>query len=460
MTPRKPSRRERKAAKELLRMGIKVWRYRSDELPAEEESNLLLATKELQGALQDRSSTGRVLQEKATLLENALRKSGGAYYHKKNWVENVEMLLVAAIVILGIRSFFVQPFIIPTNSMYPSFYGMQPYIYEDEAPPNPFVRLMEKVFLGASHYRLDAESSGYLYLVLQNGGSHRYATANFPDGRFFILPSSVREYVFEIGGKEHLLHVPAEFDLDELLAEKFAGISDLRDLPLIIAQDHRIANGRMKLSENKLRKGDTALAFDVLIGDALFVDRMSYNFVRPKSGDPIVFRTAKIDQFNQELGTPAKARIGEDKYYIKRLVGEPGDTLEMKVPENIFSNGMDLRKGVPGILHRNGSPIVSSEASVKNNRQVSLFAQDPASEKLEGFPGYRADGLLSNQTLLRIPLNSDLNNPTKQNGYFAMGDNSTDSLDGRAWGFVPESQIIGKALFIYYPFTRRWGLSH
>ena len=84
------------------------------------------------------------------------------------------MLLVAAIVILGIRSFFVQPFIIPTNSMYPSFYGMTPHLYEDHNPPNFLQRCADKVLLGASHYKLEAESSGTLYLVLQNGSSHQY----------------------------------------------------------------------------------------------------------------------------------------------------------------------------------------------------------------------------------------------------------------------------------------------
>ena len=44
----------------------------------------------------------------------------------------------------------------------------------------------------------------------------------------------VREYIFEIGGKHHSV-VPAEFDMDELLAQKFAGIDDLRDLPMVIA---------------------------------------------------------------------------------------------------------------------------------------------------------------------------------------------------------------------------------
>ena len=49
-----------------------------------------------------------------------MRRTGGAIYPKTALIENVEFFLVAAIVILGIRTYFVQPFKIPTNSMWPT----------------------------------------------------------------------------------------------------------------------------------------------------------------------------------------------------------------------------------------------------------------------------------------------------------------------------------------------------
>ena len=430
--------------------------YRKDLLAPDKATDLETAVTELKIALKSKPLLIDDLEKKAENLDLQLKESGGLYYHKKGWVENVEMLMVAAIVVIGIRSFFLQPFIIPTNSMYPSFYGMQPNVYEGaEDAPNFVERCVDKVLLGASHYKLDAESSGDLYLVLQNGGSFRFANATFPNGRFFIFPSTVKEYVFEIGGKEQTLQVPAEFDFDTLIANKFAGIENLRDLPLIVPQDHGFSGNRLKLSERSFKSGEVVIAFDILLGDALFVDRMTYNFVTPKVGDPAVFRTGTIDEFNREVGTPVRSLIGEDKYYIKRLVGEPGDQLQMIVPDDIFTNGTDLRKGNPGVLYRNGKVLEGKVAFDENRKFVEQLALDANSKNSLNYPGYRAEGLLSNRETITVPEKKT----NGSNAYFAMGDNSTDSLDGRAWGFVPDHEIIGRAFVVYYPFTKRWGFS-
>ena len=44
--------------------------------------------------------------------------------------------------------------------------------------------------------------------------------------------------------------------------------------------------------------------------------------------------------------------------------------------------------------------------------------------------------------------------------YFALGDNSANSSDSRAWGPVPERNVVGRGLFVYYPFTWHWGPIH
>jgi signal peptidase I len=169
---------------------------------------------------------------------------------------------------------------------------------------------------------------------------------------------------------------------------------------------------RMPLGRT-VKAGDSLLRFDLLTGDQLFVDRMSYHFVRPSPGQGFVFRTGNI------------AGIGQDQYYIKRLIGTPGDTLEIREP---------------GIF-RNGKPITGSEAFDANARRTGLYRG-----YFNGNPSVGANYLKAGEKLTVPP-----------DGFFAMGDNSGNSQDGRYWGFVPLRDAIGRPLVIYYPFTKRWG---
>jgi signal peptidase I len=78
-------------------------------------------------------------------------------YPNAAWRENIEVLLVALAVAMGIRTFFLQPFKIPTGSMQPTLYGVTPsenstpWDREDlrnQPPPNRFARLVDYWFNG------------------------------------------------------------------------------------------------------------------------------------------------------------------------------------------------------------------------------------------------------------------------------------------------------------------------
>src|SRR5437763_12983408 len=72
-------------------------------------------------------------------------------------------------------------------------------------------------------------------------------------------------------------------------------------------------------------------------GDQVFVDKFSYNFVKPHRGDVFVFRTNHIPMI------PADPETGEHSYYIKRLAGLPGDTLRID-PPLLYVNGEPPRR--------------------------------------------------------------------------------------------------------------------
>ena len=130
----------------------------------------------------------------------------------------------------------------------------------------------------------------------------------------------------------------------------------------------------------------------LLKGDLILADKAIYKKSEPRRGDVIVFIYPQDPK----------------KMFVKRLVGLPGETIEIK----------------------NGSIIINSE-SVKENVIKSKYYYNKGDYAKEG-----------QQT--KIP----------DDGYFVLGDNSASSLDSRYWGFVPKKNLIGKAYKIYYPFGR------
>jgi signal peptidase I len=416
-------RKTRNLASEWLELADKVFHYRRDLLSDAERGELLDAASMVRQLLRDKADTAK-LKLGIDHLERVLRRVGGPHYPKSGLVENVEFLLVAAIVILGLRAFYVQPFKIPTNSMWPSYYGMTGEVFSKKSEePSGLERAARFAAFGATTRRVDAPDSGEVLLPLSTGNRGVVAFGEVPGRSWGVFPAKLREYRLMVGQRAAVLRVPLDFDLDWVLRDAYFP-GDKRGLGEI-AQAERLAGRLVQGTVNTaagsqgvyflrtgktLRTGERLLSFDVLTGDQLFVDRVSYHFVRPKVGDGFVFRTGKI---------PDLARIGGDQYYIKRLVGLPGDELRIERP----------------VLYRNGAPITGSEAFDKNAREA------------EGYVGYREEGRFRGGAAVKVG----------EDQYVAMGDNSANSLDSRYWGTVPMKDAVGRPLLIYYPFTRRWG---
>ncbi len=392
-----------------LEVAEKVYHYRRDLLGPALVAELLNRMGGVRQALKDRADSAKLKLE-IEGLEDVLRRTGGRIYPKSSLVENVEFFLVAAIVILGIRTYFVQPFKIPTNSMWPSYNGMTGEVFKTPADEPGIVaqgfRFLTEL---AKPRRLDAPADGEIAIVFDASRGGAYYR-DVPGRKWLVVPAQIREYQLQVGGQPIAVRVPADFDLDKVLLEAFFDGAESYPRGRIVNGGHLglLRTGR------QVKRGERVLAFDILTGDQLFVDRMSYHFTRPKVGDGFVFRTANLPELHAMMpGSP------QDQYYIKRLVGVPGDRLEIR----------DFT------LYRNDQPIDGSDAFDKNARQA------------DGYPGYRAVGRHVTRGLMTIP----------DDAYAAFGDNSASSLDSRYWGTIPAKDVVGRPLFIYYPFTRRWG---
>ncbi len=421
-------------ASNWLELASKVWNYRRDRLTVQESDELVERTKNLKQLLKERADAAR-LKLGIESLEGILARTGGAVYPKTSLVENVEFFLVAAIVILGIRTYFVQPFKIPTNSMWPTYYGMTK---ENFPPGGEAPNLPQSVFrflaYGAQRRTMVAPQDGQISAPLVIRGDKVSLAYTIRKGRsWLVLPSRVKEYTFYVDGAPASVQVPADFsDFDDVVFDTY-----FPDRAALMAQVQRAAQAgqieeiSLKLDEanngiyealrvplgKSVKAGQPIVRFDILTGDQLFVDRVTYQFVRPTVGQGFVFRTDNIPEIERTFGA---------QYFIKRLIGVPGDRIEMREPR----------------ILRNGEPITGSSTFELNGTRTAPYRGY--------FNAVHEDSrysLLFKGETIKVP----------ENSYLALGDNSMNSFDGRFWGYVPAKDVVGRPLFIYYPFTHRWG---
>ncbi len=438
----------RQNAANWLEVADRVYSFRRDQLTDTQNQRLVGATTAVKLRLKEKADASK-LKLAVEALEGVLRDTGGKIYPQSALVENVEFFLVAAIVILGLRAYFVQPFKIPTNSMWPSYYGMTSEVFKPGAQPGVFGQAARLATLGASNYTLTAPADGEVMIPVFSGGQPAFTEK--PGRTMFVFPALMREYTLAVGGQPVRVTAPADwaqssdFGFEDAVARTFfagdrTGIyrafeaaRDARQLESSTMQvSIRARSGEARVywvpTGKMVHKGDPIMSFDILTGDLLFVDRFTYNFIQPGVGSGFVFRTGNIkSQAIQE------ATGGVSQYYVKRLVGTPGDTLEIKAP----------------VLYRNGKPIEGSEAFGKNARREGLY---PGYTNNTGGP-VLGDGVQVSDGML--PLGGKITVPP--HAFFALGDNSPNSLDGRFWGFVPDKEVVGRPLFIYFPLTSRWG---
>ena len=84
-------------------------------------------------------------------------------------------------------------------------------------------------------------------------------TSSFPDGKFFVFPTSVSEFVFEIGGKQHAVRIPLEFaDQMDKIGQKVLRVSTICSLCSRSFLGSGFSGQKIKLTDRTYKNGDVA----------------------------------------------------------------------------------------------------------------------------------------------------------------------------------------------------------
>ncbi len=421
----------RKEAKAVLEGAEKVILYRQDVLPADVVEDIKILEAQLKATFKAKEFNAEKLEQDINALREVLVEHGGKIFPISFMADWVEMIVMAAIVAGGIRSFFLQPFKIPTNSMWPTYNGMTSVVRAPFAPiPTTQERILSKITDWSSTYVIQAEDSGTVKIPLEflgyDGTVRRYRL------RHRVAGADYQEIY--IGNRAQAISVPQDFNLDGVLLRTF--YPNYAAMPLRRQDNERwekviehaqsnnlieeTANGPMLKTSMNVQAGENVLNFDILTGDMLFVDRVSYHFVNPSRGDTFVFRTHHIPGL-------AVRGVPSQNYYVKRLVGTPGDKLRVDGEGRLFINGSEVTSPEPMALN--------SQRAISSN-----------------YYGYLAD--IGNHAY-SIPLTNEYQ--VTDGHYYALGDNSANSFDSRGWGEVPGKDVVGRPLVILHPFGPRWG---
>ena len=325
----------------------------------------------------------------------------------KSWIISVlDVLAVAFGVAFGVRALFIQPFQIPTSSMQPTLFGIH---YIDREASAPYRSSAVRFFtpLGASDAKIVSPADGSF---LESG------PVPFNRSLFSLIPSILHPGNFyttasylRFGGRDFM--VPGSNPSE----------NTLRYLPQDPACPEEYAPGRPRYAA-----GETVFDGWVSSGDHLFVDRVSIHFKPLKRGEVFVFNTEGLYMTEDDGRGHVRRTPLSGYYYIKRLAGLPGDTLM-------------IRKDHLYICPKGETEFRPAEDF--NPAFAKLYSNEG------GYQGHLALGCLREGEAYPVP-----------DGFcFALGDNTANSLDSRYWGPLPVKNIIGRALFVFWPISRRIG---
>jgi signal peptidase I len=378
------SSRTVRRARDLRRQVWRLLNEQRDLLPAEAISAISQADENLR-RLVNSGADSAALQAGMNRLEE-VANARLLPYPNGSIRENTKEILVAVAVIFAFTTFFLQLTKIPTNSLLPTLYGItsedlrnQP----DVKVPGQLTRLYDYWVHGISYYQVTAESAGRLEDI----------------GEPKIVLPFVKKQQLVVGGRPYTIWFPP----DELQRRTGLHIGE------------------------QFRAGQDIVKLRVVSGDHLLVDRLTYNFRRPKRGEIFVFKTRGIYP------------LPEGQLYIKRLVAKGGEHVRIGDDQHLVIDGKRL------------------DASTPHFERVYSFGPEFRENHYFGHVNERVASRYGHSRLAPLFPDGTTEHVVAPQHYLAMGDNTMNSYDSRAWGDVPCQNVIGKCWFVYWPFTERFG---
>lgn len=379
------SRKVRQAAEMVRQLGLLIHEQR-DLLSADSLSALSSARDQAWSELKSRPDSAQADRSMKFLEESA---ASHLKPHPRPAIrENVKEVLTAMVLILSFTHFFLQLTKIPTGSMQPTLFGITHEDLRgktDNQVPGLLSGLWQYWIHGVSHKRLLAPEDGHI--------------------REIAPPRTLFPFV-----KIQRLRFNEQWLTIWFVPDDFERRASLR-----VGQ--------------AFEKGEEIVNLRVVSGDHLLVDRLTYNFRKPKRGEIIVFKTESIPMLPQDL------------LYIKRLVGLPGEEISLGDDQHVVVDGRRLAAS-----DRHFEMVYDLDNGHPEHPYRGHVNERVAREKYHAF--YPLAPLFENE---------ESKFQIRPGHVMAMGDNTMNSQDSRAWGDLPEQNILGKCWFVYWPITDRFG---
>ena len=351
--------------------------------------------------------------------------------------EYADILAVALTVAFGLRALYLQPFKIPTSSMQPTLFGI--HFIKDKKLPDGSHTLPE--LPQPLHYALFSTQTAKKKIIregLVNPTVSQYNDHLFNQRTLFYIGGVKYDLPGDFRHVFRYCNFQSKVDVERMLGEYSESF---------VTDPSRIGSRRdpllkLKYMDKPFEKGETLCNGWLSLGDHLFVDRVTFHFRDPARGDITIFTTN---------GIPTGS---EGYFYIKRLIGMPGDQLKIidnmvyVKPKGAVSYRPVTDFGVEGI-----NRVYSGKGGYHGHLPVALLSTSTEEREISAYK------VNAKNPCAKVQYSDDGGLIVPENCYFMMGDNSTNSLDSRYWGFVPRKNIIGKAFLIFWPFSRRWGIA-